>query len=417
MAELQSAAALSADDQLELALALDERGRAEDAATHYAAAAQGNIGAAELRLGAMTEVGRGVSQSYEEARSHYERAVALGVAEANLRLGMLYLEGWGVKADPAAAEQHIARAAEAGYVPAQKILSDMFFTGVAVKKDLNQALAWAEKAGAKRDPEAFTRIGLVRQAAVKLPQDLQLAREWYQLAAEQDYTRGMLAMAATFLRPNADKASIEIGLRWLDLAAEGGSRSAAFYRAGAWLRAGPATSAADSAKARALLEQAAIAGEPSALEVLQLETADRPLAAAFAYVMRVPFEERYVQRLARTAPPLTAGTRVPQPIKIVSPLYPPALRLQGMEGNVLVTFVVDPTGRVRDAHAIKCTHPGFAEAAEIAVAQWRFAPGVKKGRVVFAQLAVPVEFKLTDVAKTGRGSRSNAREQAVADEQ
>ena len=76
--------------------------------------------------------------------------------------------------------------AQAGYQPAQQVLSEMYFTGTGVAADLKQALSWAEKAAAKQDPSAQILVGEIRQKAAKLPQDIQAAREWYQLSAEQE---------------------------------------------------------------------------------------------------------------------------------------------------------------------------------------------------------------------------------------
>lgn len=418
LAELESNSVdRPADDLLELALAYDERRDTTQAAELYRQAASHGIGAAELRLGFLHEIGSGVTQSYPEARAHYERAITLGVPEAHLRLGMLYLEGWGMPADTVAALAHIERAAEAGYTPAQKILSDMFFAGVKVERNLAKALQWAERAAVTRDPASQVRVGAIHQKAIKLPQDIQLAREWYQLSAEQDYTRGMLAMAGTFFRRGADPATLEIGLRWLDLAAEGGNAAAAFYRAGIYLRRGPQnTSAEELTKARNLIEQAAKAGEFAAVEVLELEKAGQPLPLAFAYVMNVPFEDRYVQRLQHEVSDDPPGKQRPRPLKIVRPVYPTALRLTGTEGEVDVEFVVDTTGRVRDAHAIRSTHPGFGEIAAESVRSWRFLPAMVDGRPVNTRMRVPVRFRMSEILDRRPPSPSSA-EQTSANPQ
>lgn len=392
----------SGDTLLELALAYDERQQPARAADCYRLAAAAGIGVAELRLGALCETGAGVAQSYAEARAHYERALALGAPEANLRLGLLYLEGWGVPADATAAVAHIRQAAEAGYLPAQRILSDMYFAGVKVPRDLKQALAWAERSAASHDPEGQADVGAIRQAASRLPQDLRLAREWYQLSAEQDYTRGMLGMASTFLKTGADPESVRIGLRWLDLAAEGGNNGAAFYRAAVYLsgRDGPVTPDI-IARARTLIEQAARGGEAVASEVLELENSGRALPAALAYVLTVPYDDRYVQRLARDPMPAVNGNVPPRPLKIVRPIYPSALLLAQTEGDVMVEFVVDTTGRVRDAHVVSSTHPGFAEHAAEAVLAWRFVPGMHAGHAVNTRTRVPVQFRFSEIPQPG----------------
>lgn len=392
-----------ADALLELGLAYDERHQPGRAADFYRQAAARGVGAAELRLGALYETGAGVPQSYEEARAHYQCSLSLGVPEAHLRLGLLWLEGWGGPADVATAVAHIEQAATAGYRPAQQILSDMYFIGLKVAPDPKRALAWAERAAADRDPEALAHVGAIHRAAVRRPEDLKQAREWFQLSAEQDYSRGMLGMASTFLRPGAEPAMVQIGLRWLDLAAEGGNSAAAFFRAGAYLapNAGPLT-ADHETKARALLLQAAAGGELAASEVLELEKSGRPLAEAFRYVMTVPFDDRYVQRLAAKPLPATRSGHIPpRPLKVQRPVYPTALRLTATQGEVTVEFVVDTTGRVRDAQVVSTTHPGFAEFAAASVSAWRFVPGQVDGRPVNTRMRVPIFFRMSDVGDVG----------------
>ncbi|MEO6005167.1 MAG: TonB family protein [Opitutus sp.] len=393
-----------ADEQLELALAYDER-RDRRAVALYAKLAASGVGAAELRLGALSETGESVPQSYDDARTHYERAIAMGVQEANLRLGLLYLEGWGVARNPVTAVHHIEQAATAGYRPAQQVLSDMYFAGVGVGADATQALKWAELAAANQTPDAQLRVGTIHLKAVKLPQDVRVAREWFQLSAEQDYSRGMLAMAATFFRPGTDPESAKVGLRWLDLAADAGNSAAAFHRAGFHLMAlSPVPSAEAVTRARQLLQQSAAAGEPAAREVLELEKEGRGLADAFRFVVSVPYDDRYVQHLAGRPDQANAQDHPPRPLKIARPIYPAALRLTKVEGDTLVEFVVDTTGRVRDAKIVSSSHPGFSDLSVAAVSTWRFLPGTKAGRAVNTRMRIPVQFRMSDVVAPNRAA-------------
>lgn len=409
-AELRAREAqISADERLELALALDERHESARAAELYRLAGASGVGAAELRLGALYEVGLGVAQSYAEARDHYRRAIELGVPEANLRLGLLYLEGWGVPKDPVVALGNIERAAAADYEPAQKILAAMYFTGVRVPKDLTKALVWAERA-AKRSPEAQVVAGLARQLAVRTPADLQLAREWYQLSAEQDYTRGMLGMASTFLRPDAKPEEARLGLRWLELAADGGDGAANFYVAGFYALSPLPLEGDRNAQALSRLQSAAAHGELQATEILDLVKNGQPLPMAFQYVLAVPFEERHVQRLA--ADPRFAedahGNRLPRPSKVVWPVYPLALRLAGTEGRVVIDFFIDPTGRPRDARILTSTHPGFGQSALDSIVNSRFEPAKEKGKFVSVHVQQPVIFSLSEVSTPASEAQDRA---------
>lgn len=80
----------------------------------------------------------------------------------------------------------------------------------------------------------------------------------------------------------------------------------------------------------------------------------------------------------------------------VSPDYPFALRAAGIEGDAMIEFDVDATGRVVSARALRGTHREFEEAAVRAVLKWRFEPGKRLGKAVPFRMAVPIGFKVTD---------------------
>lgn len=384
------------DSILEQALAYDERGQTTRAVELYQQVAAQGVGVAELRLGWFNESGTAGEQSYTLARGHYQKAAALGVPEANMRLGLMNLEGWGAPRDVQAAVSMIRLSADAGYQPAQQILSEMYFSGTGVAADLKQALSWAEKAASKQAPEAQTLAGAIRQKAARLPDDIRAAREWYQLSAEQEYTAGMRAMGMTFVKPDANPEEIALGIRWLELASENTDPMADFYLAGIYLwcpqyRDEPGS----EEKAKRHLELSSAGGIPAATEVLELTNEVRTLAECFRYVTTVAKTERYVQRLAIKEPTESEKAEnliQPRLLKTVWPIYPAALLLSKIDGSALVEFVVDSTGRVRDAKIVSCTHQAFADRALASVVAWRFLPGYKNGRPINTRVRVPVEF-------------------------
>jgi protein TonB len=67
---------------------------------------------------------------------------------------------------------------------------------------------------------------------------------------------------------------------------------------------------------------------------------------------------------------------------------------QGLSGEVLVDFIVDTNGAVRNAVAVKSTNPMFEENALSAVAKWKFTPGRKNNHIVYTHMQVPIQFHL-----------------------
>jgi protein TonB len=79
-----------------------------------------------------------------------------------------------------------------------------------------------------------------------------------------------------------------------------------------------------------------------------------------------------------------------------SPEYPYEMKREGIEGEVVVDFIVDPSGAVRNASAASSSPRAFEEAACRAVSRWKFRPGRKDGHPVFVHMQVPVQFRLAE---------------------
>ncbi len=127
-----------------------------------------------------------------------------------------------------------------------------------------------------------------------------------------------------------------------------------------------------------------------------------------------PLEELFGQteplQLARYEPPQAVLVDLPevqpaaerlQPrisggdlIERIEPDYPRQARLRGIDGRVMVDFVVTPQGQVSDLQVIEEQPRGqdFGEAAAEAIAQWRFEPYRQDGEVITHQQRLEIEF-------------------------
>ena len=75
--------------------------------------------------------------------------------------------------------------------------------------------------------------------------------------------------------------------------------------------------------------------------------------------------------------------------------YPADAQEKGVQGIVLVTFVVDKEGRVKDAGVKRSLSPSCDKAALEAVRKLgRFKPARKDGRAVAVRMMLPVAFRL-----------------------
>jgi protein TonB len=80
----------------------------------------------------------------------------------------------------------------------------------------------------------------------------------------------------------------------------------------------------------------------------------------------------------------------------VPPRYPETLRRAGIEGEVVVKFVVDTTGRVDmgSVEVVRATHDAFVIAVRESLAKLRFNPSMVGERKVPALAMMPFHFTL-----------------------
>ena len=79
-----------------------------------------------------------------------------------------------------------------------------------------------------------------------------------------------------------------------------------------------------------------------------------------------------------------------------TPAYPDILRQAGVEGEALVTFVVDTSGRVDIStfKVVRSTHDQFAAAVRIALPRLRFIPATVGDRKVRQLVQQPFSFAI-----------------------
>lgn len=88
----------------------------------------------------------------------------------------------------------------------------------------------------------------------------------------------------------------------------------------------------------------------------------------------------------------------PKVVKLTRPVYPKGPFREGVQGTVLIEFLVDETGSVRNP-TVKESVPGLDAAALDCVRQWRFNPARKGGAPVATLAQAPVTFRITEKKK------------------
>lgn len=98
---------------------------------------------------------------------------------------------------------------------------------------------------------------------------------------------------------------------------------------------------------------------------------------------------------------LLAGcASAPRPLQLLAgadPVYPPAARAAGIEGEVTIRYDVTAAGRVANAVILAAEPVGvFEEAALAAVASWRFRPATTRGEPTAPRQVSVLRFRLGD---------------------
>ena len=97
------------------------------------------------------------------------------------------------------------------------------------------------------------------------------------------------------------------------------------------------------------------------------------------------------------------GVSAPRLIYRAEPEYTQAARDAKIEGEVVISAVVDVNGGTRDAKVTRGLGYGLDEAALASVSKWAFRPGMKDGKPVSVAATIVVSFRLASTQKTASG--------------
>jgi len=75
--------------------------------------------------------------------------------------------------------------------------------------------------------------------------------------------------------------------------------------------------------------------------------------------------------------------------------YPKSAKDTGIEGKVIVKFVVDEKGNVSSTEVMKSVNDELDKAALDAIKKTKFTPGIKDNKPVKAEVTIPIMFKLS----------------------
>jgi len=88
--------------------------------------------------------------------------------------------------------------------------------------------------------------------------------------------------------------------------------------------------------------------------------------------------------------------------------YPPVAQLIGIDGKLVMTFIVEKDGKITSAMPVNCIGAGCeAEATRLLESSIAWKPGVQKGKRVRVQYSVPIIFMIDKGKVTMKDLRSS----------
>jgi protein TonB len=104
-----------------------------------------------------------------------------------------------------------------------------------------------------------------------------------------------------------------------------------------------------------------------------------------------------VQRVASHIPTRDAQFEKPKRLKPNRPEYPPALKAQGVQGDVVVRVDIAASGQVTNVTIVSSSgYAAFDAAAKQAAASERFAPALRDGIAVPFTLSYSYRFRIEE---------------------
>lgn len=129
----------------------------------------------------------------------------------------------------------------------------------------------------------------------------------------------------------------------------------------------------------------------------QINSGDPVLGEEIVSV-RYPFDTLKVYTVVDTPPVPIGGLSEFLKLIAINLKYPAQARQRGIEGQVLVGFIVDQLGEIRNIHILKSLDPACDEEVMRVISlspAWQ--PGINEGEAVPVKLVLPVVFNLEDM--------------------
>jgi protein TonB len=118
----------------------------------------------------------------------------------------------------------------------------------------------------------------------------------------------------------------------------------------------------------------------------ETKTGETPKAASDA-----PSADKPAPKMLR----ISQGVAQKHQTKKVTPHYPLSAKLDHVQGNVILSVVIDTDGSLRDIKVVASPRSDLTDASVEAVKQWKYEPFRLNGAAIPTQTTITVNFTLT----------------------
>ncbi|GLD93877.1 hypothetical protein PINS_up002482 [Pythium insidiosum] len=164
--------------------------------------------------------GEGTRKDPKKAFSLFLQAAQGDVPPAFLNVANMYLSGTGVAKNEEEGIKWLLRAAETGDPQAKATLADHYFHGKGVPKDVKKAVVLYHQAATRGIATAQYNLGFLFLTGDGVKQDSLEAEGLFRRAAEQGFVMAMVNLAQMYRTGYGDvPQNVELAKQWLELAA------------------------------------------------------------------------------------------------------------------------------------------------------------------------------------------------------
>jgi serine/threonine protein kinase/TPR repeat protein len=203
----------------------------------------------------------------DEARNTSSDALEKKAGTGEIRAMVEAGDASAVRGDYSRAKQWYDKAAAKGDAGAMSRLGDLYLKGNGVPRDYTVARSWYEQAAAKDFREAMDRLGELYFQGLGVPRDYGMAKQWYEKAAKRDFPLAFIHMARLYRYGNGVAQDCEVARDWYEEAAAANDNTAMLMLGDLYAK-GCVGFRDDREKAREWYKKAARAGNELANEKL-----------------------------------------------------------------------------------------------------------------------------------------------------